>query len=160
MFNLGLFELLLFGMIALIVLGPEKLPVAARTLGKWYAFFRHSKERLQQEMMQELDLLQTQAEIKKELEKLRVAESQIKAQMDKLKNAVAQNQAHILDLEHHQPIVTAKHNLDNQPICHRFFLLGQYDQKRRLPNAPFLPNYQADRLLHQTNANNHSPDIS
>ena len=40
MFNLGFFELLLFGMIALIVLGPDKLIYAAKTLGKWYGQFR------------------------------------------------------------------------------------------------------------------------
>ena len=33
MFDIGFSELLLFGVIALIVLGPEKLPQAARTAG-------------------------------------------------------------------------------------------------------------------------------
>ena len=37
MFDIGFSELLLFGVIALIVLGPEKLPQAARTAGQWYA---------------------------------------------------------------------------------------------------------------------------
>ncbi len=142
MFNLGLFELTLFGMIALIVLGPEKLPIAARTLGKWYAFFRHTKERLQHEMTHELNLLQAQQEIKQELEKLRAAENQMKAQMDKLQSAIAQNQAHILDLEH-----TSQTTAPTQPNYNRFFLLGEYDKQRRLPAVPFLPNYKADALL-------------
>ncbi|RAV24614.1 twin-arginine translocase subunit TatB, partial [Staphylococcus warneri] len=37
MLNVGLSELFLFGIIALLVLGPEKLPQAARFAGKWYA---------------------------------------------------------------------------------------------------------------------------
>ena len=36
MLNIGMTELLVFGIIALLVLGPEKLPEAARFAGKWY----------------------------------------------------------------------------------------------------------------------------
>lgn len=35
MFDIGFFELLLIGTVALLVLGPERLPRAARTLGLW-----------------------------------------------------------------------------------------------------------------------------
>jgi sec-independent protein translocase protein TatB len=42
MFDIGFSELLLFGVIALIVLGPEKLPQAARTAGQWYAKIRRT----------------------------------------------------------------------------------------------------------------------
>lgn len=43
-FGIGLPELLLIGVIALIVLGPERLPEAARTLGKGIADFRRAVE--------------------------------------------------------------------------------------------------------------------
>jgi Tat protein translocase TatB subunit len=43
-FGIGLPELLLIGVIALIVLGPERLPEAARTLGKGVADFRKAIE--------------------------------------------------------------------------------------------------------------------
>jgi Tat protein translocase TatB subunit len=43
-FGIGLPELLLIGVIALIVLGPERLPEAARTLGKGIADFRKAIE--------------------------------------------------------------------------------------------------------------------
>ena len=36
MLNIGMAELLLFGIIALLVLGPEKLPQAARFAAKSY----------------------------------------------------------------------------------------------------------------------------
>lgn len=36
MFDFGLSEMLLAGVVALIVLGPERLPVVARTAGRWF----------------------------------------------------------------------------------------------------------------------------
>ena len=60
MANLGFFELTLFGIIALIVLGPEKLPMTARTLGKWYGKFRRMSARLQSEFVSEIQLLEVQ----------------------------------------------------------------------------------------------------
>ena len=35
MFDIGFFELCLIGIIALLVIGPEKLPRVARTVGLW-----------------------------------------------------------------------------------------------------------------------------
>ncbi|MBI3171399.1 MAG: twin-arginine translocase subunit TatB, partial [Hydrocarboniphaga effusa] len=35
MFEIGFSELLLCFVVALVVLGPQKLPVVARTLGRW-----------------------------------------------------------------------------------------------------------------------------
>jgi len=35
MFDVGFFELVLVGVVALLVLGPERLPKAARTAGLW-----------------------------------------------------------------------------------------------------------------------------
>ena len=35
MFDIGFFELILIGVVALLVIGPERLPHVARTAGKW-----------------------------------------------------------------------------------------------------------------------------
>ncbi|MCB1756221.1 MAG: twin-arginine translocase subunit TatB [Gammaproteobacteria bacterium] len=37
MFDIGFWEILLIGVVALLVIGPEKLPEVARTVGKWVA---------------------------------------------------------------------------------------------------------------------------
>lgn len=148
MFNLGLFELTLFGVIALIVLGPEKLPIAAKALGKWYAFFKNAKNRLQNDMLHELNLLETQEQMKVEIAKLRDAENQIKAQMTELQNRINQNKTDILNLEKDTALdALAKDTPTNRPLTDRFFLLSDYDRKKRLPPPPFLANTIADRLL-------------
>lgn len=189
MFNLGLFELTLFGIIALIVLGPEKLPQTARTLGKWYAFAMHAKNRLTRDVMSELNLLETQRQIQEELANIRRIESEMQARMDKLQGAIRQNERQFQDdlAEHGKPKTAtpqapkpSKNNeptspntdqptqetqetqetdawsmvgafaefFEPKPMTGHFFVLGDYDKKRRLPKVPFLPNYQADTLLY------------
>lgn len=239
MFDIGFSELLLFGAIALIVLGPEKLPQAARTAGQWYAKFRRTVATLQSEIEAELDLAETRKQMQLELEKIRQAEVDMKREMEALRSSVSELQQHgkvpsmqahntqsadtTPNLGHDTNAVslateqtsreTPSHEtpshlaepttdtsallpnkpLDNsldkpsdesyltetkaddyllsleadveadavakdlhealfaatEPMYYRWFLLSDYDRVRRLPNPPFLPNYQADPLLHQ-----------
>lgn len=239
MFDIGFSELLLFGAIALIVLGPEKLPQAARTAGQWYAKFRRTVATLQSEIEAELDLAETRKQMQLELEKIRQAEVDMKREMEALRSSVSELQQHgkvpsmqahntqsantTPSLGHdtnavslptepptHEPpnhkppshlaeptndstALSPNKPLDNsldkpsdesyltetkaddyllsleadveadevakdlhealfaatEPMYYRWFLLSDYDRVRRLPNPPFLPNYQADPLLHQ-----------
>ena len=41
MFDIGFGELALIGMVALLVFGPDKLPVVARTIGLWWGRIRY-----------------------------------------------------------------------------------------------------------------------
>ena len=231
MFDIGFSELLLFGAIALIVLGPEKLPQAARTAGQWYAKFRRTVATLQSEIEAELDLAETRKQMQLELEKIRQAEVDMKREMEALRSSVSELQQHgkvpsmqahntqsadtTPSLGHDTNAVslateqtsreTPSHEAPNhlveptndstallldkpsdeshltetkaddyllsleadveadevakdlhealfaatEPMYYRWFLLSDYDRVRRLPNPPFLPNYQADPLLHQ-----------
>lgn len=226
MFDIGFSEILLFGAIALIVLGPEKLPQAARTAGQWYAKFRRTVATLQSEIEAELDLAETRKQMQLELEKIRQAEVDMKREMEALRSSVSELQQHgkvpsmqahntqsadtTSDLGHdtntvslpteplsHEPTnhlaepttdttallpnnpsddsyltetkaddyllgLEADVEADEvakdlhealfaatEPMYYRWFLLSDYDRVRRLPNPPFLPNYQADPLLHQ-----------
>ena len=94
MFDIGFSELLLFGAIALIVLGPEKLPQAARTAGQWYAKFRCTVATLQSEIEAELDLAETRKQMQLELEKIRQAEVDMKREMEALRSSVSELQQH------------------------------------------------------------------
>ena len=226
MFDIGFSELLLFGAIALIVLGPEKLPQAARTAGQWYAKFRRTVATLQSEIEAELDLAETRKQMQLELEKIRQAEVDMKREMEALRSSVSELQQHgkVPSMQAHntqsadtapslshdtnavslsteppsheppnhlvEPTTDATALLPNkpsdesyltetkaddyllgleadveadavakdlhealfaatEPMYYRWFLLSDYDRVRRLPNPPFLPNYQADPLLHQ-----------
>lgn len=159
MFNLGLFELGLFGVIALIILGPEKLIITARTLGKWYGNFRRMSARLQSELVSELELTEVQNALNAQIDEIRASEAKLKTQIQQLQTKLYQaeqmartNQNEILNhLQGGQDAQTDSINLqyNTMPLTHQFFLLGDYDKKRRLPPAPFLPNHKADRLLYR-----------
>lgn len=231
MFDIGFSELLLFGAIALIVLGPEKLPQAARTAGQWYAKFRRTVATLQSEIEAELDLAETRKQMQLELEKIRQAEVDMKREMEALRSSVSELQQHgkVPSMQAHNtqsadttpnlghdtnagrlPTEIPTHEPPNhkppshlaeptndstallldkpsdgsyltetkaddyllsleadveadavakdlhealfaatEPMYYRWFLLSDYDRVRRLPNPPFLPNYEADPLLHQ-----------
>lgn len=159
MFNLGLFELGLFGVIALIILGPEKLIITARTLGKWYGHFRRMSARLQSELVSELELTEVQNALNAQIDEIRASEVKLKTQIQQLQTKLYQaeqmartNQNEILNhLQGGQDAQTDSINLqyNTMPLTHQFFLLGDYDKKRRLPPAPFLPNHKADRLLYR-----------
>lgn len=54
MFDVGFSELLMVGLVALLVLGPEKLPKAARIAGFWLGKARHTIANVTTEIKQEL----------------------------------------------------------------------------------------------------------
>lgn len=197
MFDIGFTELLLFGAIALIVLGPEKLPHAVRTAGRYYAKFRRTVATIQHEIEAELDLAETRQQMQAELAKLKQTENDIKLEMEKLRSSVSQLQQHkpLADIDNppenptsaqpvvsqavapktpaevpletalpdadvlakdlqqavysatQTPVMTSAITAINQPMYYRWFLLSDYDKAHRLPNAPFLPNYHADKLM-------------
>lgn len=220
MFDIGFSELLLFGVIALIVLGPEKLPQAARTAGQWYAKIRRTVSTLQSEIEAELDLAETRQQMKEELAKIRQTEADMKREMAEIRGSIqefeyAQNHsldaankpteyrkqdAHEQDLTDEWEAATTASTEANvptefaydyqtssdasgtyvnedfddidldevnesslnplstsnniapliitRPWENMWFRLSVYDQARRLPVAPYLPNYKADILLH------------
>ncbi|MBI6942283.1 twin-arginine translocase subunit TatB [Pseudomonas putida] len=56
MFEVGFSELLLVGVVALLVLGPERLPVAVRTLGRGLGQARRAMQGLRAQMEREIDM--------------------------------------------------------------------------------------------------------
>ncbi|MEQ5836076.1 Sec-independent protein translocase protein TatB [Marinobacter sp. NFXS9] len=65
MFDIGFMELLICGIIALLVLGPERLPGAARSAGRWVGRTR----RLVRQFTSELDRQIKAEELKEQLRK-------------------------------------------------------------------------------------------
>ena len=56
MFDVGFLELSLIGIIALLVVGPEKLPGLARTVGTWLGQARRMATNFRMELERELEL--------------------------------------------------------------------------------------------------------
>jgi sec-independent protein translocase protein TatB len=54
MFDLGFSELVVIGLIALIVLGPKRLPEVARTAGRWMGQLRHFISNVKQDLDREI----------------------------------------------------------------------------------------------------------
>lgn len=70
MFDIGFLELVLVGIIGLIILGPERLPVAARTLGKWVGRARRMVSQFTQEIDKEIEIEELKKQLKKQGESL------------------------------------------------------------------------------------------
>lgn len=88
MFDIGFSELLLVLVIGLVVLGPERLPVAVRTVAGWIRALRAMAASVQNELSQELKLQELQDSLKKAEESgLKNLTPEIKASMDELKEA-------------------------------------------------------------------------
>jgi sec-independent protein translocase protein TatB len=69
MFDIGFFELLLISIIGLVVLGPERLPVAIRTISDWISGMRRFSNNIKAELTEELNIkdLSTNSKIPEEL---------------------------------------------------------------------------------------------
>jgi sec-independent protein translocase protein TatA len=63
MFGIGLPELLLILVLGLLVLGPERLPEMARTVGRLYGQLRRASEEFQRTIRQDLEALDRQEDI-------------------------------------------------------------------------------------------------
>ncbi len=89
MFDIGFSQLLLVMVIGLVFLGPERLPVAVKTIAGWVRALRSLAANVQNELTQELKLQELQEGLKKVEEKanLQTLSPELKASMDELKEA-------------------------------------------------------------------------
>ncbi|GAB1437560.1 Sec-independent protein translocase protein TatB [Providencia sp.] len=89
MFDIGFSELLLVAVIGLVVLGPERLPVAVRTVAGWIRAMRSMAANVQNELSQELKLQELQETLKKVEEKanLEALSPELKQSMEELRTA-------------------------------------------------------------------------
>jgi len=89
MFDMGLWEILLIGVIALIVVGPERLPRLARTAGLWLGKARSMVATIRYEVERELKVDELKREIKQqtESEEFRDLSEQVKSVNSELRSA-------------------------------------------------------------------------
>lgn len=65
MFDIGFWELMLIGVMGLVVLGPERLPVAVRTVRGWITGVRKFSDTVKSELSEELRIHELHANLKK-----------------------------------------------------------------------------------------------
>ena len=86
MFDIGFWELALMAVIGLIVLGPERLPVVARTVGAWVGRAKGYVRGLTSELEREIDVNDLRSQVKRAREQIesdtRETASQVKASVD------------------------------------------------------------------------------
>ena len=93
MLNLGMTEIFCFAVIALLVLGPDKLPEAARFVAKWYGKVKKFIHNIQNEIDRELKLSEFREEMQKEIEKITELERRMQMQLDELKKTQKEPEA-------------------------------------------------------------------
>lgn len=98
MFDIGFSELLLIAIVALVVLGPERLPKAARFAGLWVRRARAQWDSVKQELERELEaeelkrnLQGVQASLREAESQLRQGQQQVQAQGESLHEEVARD---------------------------------------------------------------------
>jgi len=77
MFDVGFFELIVIGLVALLVLGPTKLIELARVAGRWVGKLRHQFNEIKADIDRELEVDDMRRRLAEEERKLR-EEMQVK----------------------------------------------------------------------------------
>ncbi|MDD8061069.1 MULTISPECIES: Sec-independent protein translocase protein TatB [Shewanella] len=86
--GIGFMELLLIGILGLVVLGPERLPVAVRSVTGWIRALKRMANSVKDELEQELKIEQLHADLKKaESKGLANLSPELKESIDQLKQA-------------------------------------------------------------------------
>ncbi|WP_368164226.1 Sec-independent protein translocase protein TatB [Aeromonas sp. R6-2] len=90
MFDIGFWELIVIAVVALVVLGPERLPEAVRTLAKWVKLVRNTANAVKMELSEELRIQELHNDLKK-AEKLNMQNlsPDLQASIEELKAAAA-----------------------------------------------------------------------
>lgn len=89
MLDIGFSELLLVMIIGLVVLGPERLPIAVKTVAGWIRALRSLVANVQHELSQELKLQELQETLRKAEEKaqLQTLSPELKQSMEELRES-------------------------------------------------------------------------
>jgi sec-independent protein translocase protein TatB len=85
MFDVGMFELLLIMVMGLVVLGPERLPEAARLIAAWLSKTKRTVADFKAGVEQEVHAHEMRERIKNELEKAGLADMKAKFETEEAK---------------------------------------------------------------------------
>lgn len=90
MFDIGFWELVVVGVVGLLVLGPERLPVAIRTVSRLFKTVRDTANSVKTELSQELRMEELHRDLKKaEQLDIKNLSPELKESIEQLKDAAA-----------------------------------------------------------------------
>lgn len=90
MFDIGFWELVVISVIGLVVLGPERLPVAIRTVSRMFKTVRDTANAVKTELSQELKMEELHRDLKKaEQLGMKDLSPELQQSLDQLKDAAA-----------------------------------------------------------------------
>lgn len=87
MFDIGFLEIVVVGIVALVVLGPEKLPGTIRTVSLWIGRLRRSFNSIKTEIEKEIGADEIRRQLRNEeiMEKFRNTQSQVQNSISSIK---------------------------------------------------------------------------
>jgi sec-independent protein translocase protein TatB len=87
MFDIGFLEIVVVGIVALVVLGPEKLPGTIRTVSLWVGRLRRSFNSIKTEIEKEIGADEIRRQLRNEeiMEKFRHTQSQVQNSISSIK---------------------------------------------------------------------------
>ncbi|WP_319783081.1 Sec-independent protein translocase protein TatB [Oceanisphaera sp. IT1-181] len=90
MFDIGFWELVVIAVVGLLVLGPERLPVAIRTVSRLFKTVRDTANAVKTELSQELRMEELHRDLKKaEQLDIKHLSPELKESVDQLREAAA-----------------------------------------------------------------------
>lgn len=82
MFEVGFSELLMVGLVALLVVGPERLPTLARVAGFWIGKARNTAATIKAELRQEFELEESRHMLGQAMDESEAAMQEINSAME------------------------------------------------------------------------------
>jgi len=110
MFDIGFWELCLIAVVSLLILGPERLPTAARTAGKWIGKIKGMVGNVKAEIDRELQLDEIQQKMREHEQKLRE-----KSGLDDFQEAVDQTISNLDPIQKNHPSSDDIDGLEKEP---------------------------------------------
>ena len=89
MFDIGFLELVVIGVVALIVIGPDKLPAVARTVGYWFGKTRRFVATVQEDFQREVSKSEELKRLLEEQSKIKEMDEIIEQTVDETRKSVS-----------------------------------------------------------------------
>ena len=136
MFDIGFWELCLISVVALLILGPERLPVAARTAGLWIGKAKRMIGNVKSEIDRELQLDELRNRLKEEEIKIR-EDSGLDDLEDMAENSIANLKSFQEDLDSESRVSEddEHHNAELNESGH-----GEYEPDNDISSNPEKPD--------------------